>query len=1117
MILRLIPLLLGSLFAWHLLGAQETVETVDHRIQAALDPATQSIRVRDEIVLPPGALAPVQDKGGRSTIVFSLHEKMAPTVLTPGVELLEISQVGFKKKSDDGFVQDYQLVLPAGVNKVELQYAGRIMHPVVTSPEDYARGFGETPGIISEEGTYLAGSSYWYPRFGDRLVRFNMTVSVPVTWDSVSQGTRKEHVRSSAETVAQWEVTDPQDDIYLIAAAFTEYGATAASGIETMAFLRTPDAALADKYLTATTQYLDMYDKLIGTYPYRKFALVENFWETGYGMPSFTLLGSKIIRFPFIINSSYPHEILHNWWGNGVYVSYATGNWCEGLTSYLADHLIKEQSGGGVEYRRAALQKYRDFVSENNDFALKDFTERHSSATEAVGYGKALMFYHMLRVGMGDAKWMESIQKFYSDNRYRRAAYSDLKTAFERVSGQDLGNDFTQWVNRVGAPELVATGASARQNSSGSWELLLKMAQKQTAPAYRLLVPIAVTLEGRAGAFQTQVRMDDGVAEVVVAVPGKPIAVDVDPEFDIFRKLDRMEIPPAISQAFGARKALALIPAAAPAELRDAYRAAAETWAQGYEAGDFEIRLDTEVSDLPQDRSVWLFGLESRFSGPARVALGEYDTEVDAKSIRVGSAHFDTTTHSMALIVRHPANPELVLSWVAGPTVGAISSVGRKLMHYGKYSHLVFVGDEAKAALQGIWPTPHSPMSLLVKQPDGSVVTGAKGKLAPRPALVSAPSLVSKDRMMEAVRWMADPALKGRELGTAELDQVADFISSVFKSSGLQTYFQEFVMDVGAPKGMIGLKNVVGVLPGRNPQLPPVVLGAHYDHLGLGWPDTHQGDLGKVHPGADDNASGVAVLLDLARSGLKTERTLIFVAFTGEEAGLLGSRYFVATMRSAPPLALINLDTVGRLGSGKITIFGAGTAKEWMGILMQASGETSVGVTPVSADTSGSDQRSFIEMAIPGVQLFAGANLDYHRATDTADKIDGDGLVKVALFARQVALALGNRVETLTPQNVGGGEPTPTPQPPRKVYLGTVPDFEYAGKGFRIASVVADSPAEKAGLRAADIIVKMNDTEIDSLKTYGAFLKTLKSGDQVTILFDRESTRLSTVATVIER
>ena len=170
----------------------------------------------------------------------------------------------------------------------------------------------------------------------------------------------------------------------------------------------------AGKYLAATAQYLEMYRQLIGPYPYRKFALVENFWETGYGMPTFTLLGREIIRFPFIINSSYPHEILHNWWGNSVFVDYECGNWCEGLTAYLADHLIQEQRGTGDEYRRSTLQKYRDYVKEGRDFPLTAFRSRESASTEAVGYGKALMAFHMLRLAVGDDAFRKTIAALLS-------------------------------------------------------------------------------------------------------------------------------------------------------------------------------------------------------------------------------------------------------------------------------------------------------------------------------------------------------------------------------------------------------------------------------------------------------------------------------------------------------------------------------------------------------------------------------------------------------------------------------------------------------------------------------------------------------------------------------
>ncbi len=222
---------------------------------------------------------------------------------------------------------------------------------------------------------------------------------------------------------------------------------------------------MAGKYLAATAQYLEMYRQLIGPYPYRKFALVENFWETGYGMPTFTLLGREIIRFPFIINSSYPHEILHNWWGNSVFVDYESGNWCEGLTAYLADHLIAEQRGTGDEYRRSTLQKYRDYVKDGRDFPLTAFRSRESASTEAVGYGKALMAYHMLRLSVGDDAFRKGIARFYRDFKGKRASFADFQKTMEAVGGRD----FTPVLRGLGGPSGRARPGGGGRHGRSDW------------------------------------------------------------------------------------------------------------------------------------------------------------------------------------------------------------------------------------------------------------------------------------------------------------------------------------------------------------------------------------------------------------------------------------------------------------------------------------------------------------------------------------------------------------------------------------------------------------------------------------------------------------------------
>ena len=187
-----------------------------------------------------------------------------------------------------------------------------------------------------------------------------MQVRAPEGWTAISQGAGDSLPSDSERTPCSAGARrDRKRGSFCSPDAFIAYARRAAD-IDARVYLRSPDAALAERYLEATAHYVQLYTQLLGPYPYGKFALVENFWETGYGMPSLALLGPRVIRFPFILHSSFPHEILHNWWGNSVYLDPAGGNWSEGLTAYLADHLVQEQRGRGADHRRTALAKIRE-------------------------------------------------------------------------------------------------------------------------------------------------------------------------------------------------------------------------------------------------------------------------------------------------------------------------------------------------------------------------------------------------------------------------------------------------------------------------------------------------------------------------------------------------------------------------------------------------------------------------------------------------------------------------------------------------------------------------------------------------------------------------------------
>jgi aminopeptidase N len=270
-----------------------------------------------------------------------------------------------------------------------------------------------------------------------------------------------------------------------------------------------------------------------------------------------------VIRLPFILTSSYPHEILHNWWGNSVFVDYAKGNWCEGLTAYLADHLIQEQRGKGEEYRRGTLQKYLSYVRDGRDFPLTEFRGRESAATEAIGYGKSLMGFHMVRRALGDATFRKVLARFYTDFRGRRATFDDFRRTAEAVAGRKLEGLFDPWVTRAGAAEL-ALGPATVERDGEKWKVTGTVRQRQKDAPFALEVPLAVVTEK--GAVRQTVTLEGREAPFEIRTDSEPLGLAADPQFDLFRKLDPREIPPSIGQLFGESKLLVVLPAGLAAE-----------------------------------------------------------------------------------------------------------------------------------------------------------------------------------------------------------------------------------------------------------------------------------------------------------------------------------------------------------------------------------------------------------------------------------------------------------------------------------------------------------------------------------------------------------------------
>jgi hypothetical protein len=327
--------------------------------------------------------------------------------------------------------------------------------------------------------------------------------------------------------------------------------------------------------------------------------------------------------------------------------------------------------------------------------------------------------------------------------------------------------------------------------------------------------------------------------------------------------------------------------------------------------------------------------------------------------------------------------------------------------------------------------------------------------------------------------------------------------------------------------------NVAAILPGSDPQLRDeyVIIGAHHDHLGLGGEGSLDPDSRDIHNGADDNASGTAALIEIARAlaeGTPPARSILFLTFTGEERGLWGSAHFVAdpTIDLGSAIAMLNLDMVGRVVDDRVTVYGFGTAEEWDGIVDAANAGLSVPLElGKSPDGYGpSDHSSFYGEGIPVLHFFSNTHVDYHRPSDDWWKINVDGMERVAELTSAVArtLSMGGAatvalsvIEQEQPSAPGGSQSSQSAY--GGVYLGSIPDMTPRDFGLRLTGVREGSPAEQGGLRGGDVVVEFGGAAITDIYAYTYALQDKKPGDEVVIIVERDGERVELTVVLGER
>ncbi|GGG37083.1 M28 family peptidase [Bizionia arctica] len=374
-----------------------------------------------------------------------------------------------------------------------------------------------------------------------------------------------------------------------------------------------------------------------------------------------------------------------------------------------------------------------------------------------------------------------------------------------------------------------------------------------------------------------------------------------------------------------------------------------------------------------------------------------------------------------------------------------------------------------------------------------------------------------ENKIKEDVVFLADDKLEGRETGTKGEQEAAAYIVERFTKIGMQPkgtdgFYQTFSFKPKTdPHGEVKYVNMAedSTITGTNVLAfidnhaeNTIIIGAHYDHLGFGSDGSlHRGDT-EIHNGADDNASGVAIMLDLA-SKLKnanTSNNYLFMAFSGEEMGLLGSNYFTknATLNLNNANYMINMDMVGRLKQDStLAVYGVGTSPRWK----QTLSATNPGFKLIESESGvgPSDHTSFYLQDIPVLHFFTGQHEDYHKPGDDSEKLNYEGMDAISNYIFDIITELDDDGKLSFRKTKNESEETPR----FKVGLGVIPDYLFDGEGMRIDGISEEKPAQRAGLEKGDIVIKLGDSTVVDMMSYMRALSAFKEGDSTQVVVKR--------------
>jgi hypothetical protein len=686
-----------------------TPPSIHHNLTVALDPETHLLTATDVLRLPKSLFI-------QPPLSFALNPHLTVDRVEVNGRTVSVSKIPEDPSGPTGFTQwiiEHPSMSPEQSKPAPILTI--VYHGLINDSPKTSGGLrfvrpDKTNGHIGPQGIYLTSETFWYPTWEHHLVTFDLALTLPYDWQAITQGQETNQVVTEEQQTSQWSIHSPTEALTVAANRFVVQKKLW-SDIQLATYLFPDEAPLAGQYLNAIATYLDLYTNLLGPYPFTQFAVVENFFPSGLGMPSFTLLGQGIVRRSYTQPYSLGHEIVHSWLGNSVFNDFSQGNWVEGLTTYLANYYYYEVTGNhtaAIKTRRRMMDEFNLYATPEKDYSIRQFHHKETRIDNAVGYQKTALVFHMLRQELGDDAFFKGIRQIIQEGTGQHFEWEDLKRVFSRVAERDLSEFFKQWVEQPGAPSVTLHDLSVRPDPLRSKQSIVSATISQNDRIYTLPLPIQVNLQD-ASTFSTTINLDKASQPITLNVPSIPTSITLDPENHWLLRLQRKQLPPMLN-AWDTDTRRIMVHAKTSSKEEEASLQTLMRRIQGQD--DIEIR-ENDSPAITDEASYLIIGT------PAHQLLKSNTLPTCNKNVQMESGHitileqvFEGSNMAFLITCPHPNFSNHTISLFFGLSPKAVTPVARLLFFYGWDSYLVF--QQGKVVARGMFQPVHSAREFIV-------------------------------------------------------------------------------------------------------------------------------------------------------------------------------------------------------------------------------------------------------------------------------------------------------------------------------------------------------------------------------------------------------------------